>query len=618
MKTRLLFLLKLFLAYLAVFLLAKAVFVLYNLLYTSTDISLDIPSFLQVLAHGLPLDASTSGYLVALPWLYILISVFKPNVLKTHLVLNSYFILTAILLSIIIVVDCGLYPFWGFKLDATIFNYIDSPKDALSSVSILFIVTGICCIFAFAFMAAKFLIKSTNFIFKAEAIKKNSLKLSYSFLLLIVGGFLFLCIRGGVGKSTMNIGSVYFSENQFLNHSAVNPAFSLLASSFKSQKFDKQYQFFSPTEVDSIFSETHFNTQSIHEDTILTTERPNILLIIMEGFAGTFIESLGGIQNVTPKFHQLEKEGLFFTQMYANSFRTDRGTLCILSGYPSFPCISPMKIPEKSRSLGSIASSLVQQGYTTDFLYGGDINFTNMKSYLLSNGYQKVEGDTYFPSSTHSKLSWGITDAIAFDTLYQQVIRHKDKKPWFTTFLTLSSHEPWEVPFQRKGLDKIANSMAYLDDCLGTFINKLKKTPAWNNLLIICVADHGIGYPEGLSESSSRRYHIPMLWIGGAVKRQMNIEKICCQTDIPATLLGSLNISHNEYPFSRDVFSNTYTYPSAMHTFNNGIAFIDTTGYTVLDLSSNQILTDYPHPSQNRLKRGKAILQKNMEDFAKR
>lgn len=159
-----------------------------------------------------------------------------------------------------------------------------------------------------------------------------------------------------------------------------------------------------------------------------------------------------------------------------------------------------MKIPAKSRTLPSIAEELVKAGYKTDFLYGGDINFTNMKSYLLSKGYQRLTADKDFSLAEQTSNAWGVNDDITFEYLYNQL---KDRKetPWHTAFLTLSSHEPFEVPYHRLD-EQIPNAFAFTDDCLGKFIEKLKQTPVWKDLLVICLPDHGFYYPrEGLNTS---------------------------------------------------------------------------------------------------------------------
>lgn len=181
---------------------------------------------------------------------------------------------------------------------------------------------------------------------------------------------------------------------------------------------------------------------------MLSTKRPNLLIILMESYGGVFMESLGGEPGVSPNLERLAKEGVFFTNCYANSFRTDRGTICTFSGYQSFPLLSVMKIPAKSRTLPSIAGKLVNEGYATDFLYGGDINFTNMKSYLLGSGYQKLTADVDF-SMNERQNPWGVNDDITCEFLYNQIKQRPEGKPWHTAFLTLSSHEPFEVPYHR-------------------------------------------------------------------------------------------------------------------------------------------------------------------------
>ena len=616
MKTRLFFLIRLYAAYILVFILFKPIFILYN--HNAADFTLT--DILQVIYHGGRLDFSTAGYLISIPLLLTILSLWSKKMFWWKASILLYIGITAFLLSVILMTDCILYSFWGFKLDCTVFNYIDSPRNALSSIPLGFLMIGIFCLILVFFLINRFLCSTVP-----DRIYPPFHYHISTIALILFGGVVFLFIRGGTGKATMNIGTVYYSSNQFLNHSAVNPAFNLLASSLKARKYDRLYQFHSPEKLDSLISHLEQKQNGYPEDCednischLLSTMRPNIILIIMEGFAGTFIESLQGEKNVTPYFNKLVHEGIFFDNFYANSYRTDRGTVCILSGYPAFPQVSPMKSPVKSRSLGSIAQSLASIGYATHFLYGGDVNFTNMKSYLMANGFQDVLGDTYFPSSLRKTHAWGVTDCITFDTLYQQTLRQPERIPQFTTFLTLASHEPWKVPFQKQGLDEKSNSMAYLDKCLGTFIEKLKKTPKWKNTIVICLADHGINYPEGITEDNPQRPHIPMLWLGGAVKSPCTIHKICSQTDVIATLLGQLHIDHSKYPFSHDVIHPGYDYPYAIHTFDNGFCFIDSTGHTSIDLTSGKIISTNSVASASQIAYGEALLQKSMEDFSKR
>ena len=608
MKKRIAYISLYFFTVLLIFILQKPLFMLYN---GSIEKGFGFADYMQVMVHGASLDAATAGYLTAFPFLLVLISIwFRKFPLKK--ILYGYYILAAALISIIFVVDMALYTFWGFKLDASVFLYIDSPKEALASVSVGFILLRVLAILLLIALNSWVLLKITPSVLNA-----TRKRIAGTAGMLLLGGVLFIIIRGGVTESTSNIGQVYFSNEPFLNHSAVNPDFSLLSSMGKSQDFASEFNFFDEEKRAALFDGLYPTTDGDSIIQVLNTKRPNILIILMEGFGGAFVEPLGGLPDVTPHFNRLSKEGIFFTNCYANSFRTDRGTVCTFSGYLGLPTASVMKIPAKSRTLPAIAEGLSKAGYKTDFLYGGDINFTNMKSYLLSTGYQRLTANTDFSLAEQTSNAWGVNDDITFEYLYNQLRNRKEEGPWHTAFLTLSSHEPFEVPYHRLE-DKIPNAFAYTDECLGKFIDRLKQTPAWKDLLVICLPDHGFYYPREGSNAMPRFYHIPLLWLGGAVKQPMQVDKLMNQTDLAATLLGQLGLEHTAFTFSRNVLGSDYKYPFAFYSFNNGFSFRDSTGVTVFDNNSGSILFDEPEADESRLDKGKAILQTVYDDLGNR
>lgn len=608
MKKRIAYISLYFFTVLLIFILQKPLFMLYN---GSIEKGFGFADYMQVMVHGASLDAATAGYLTAFPFLLVLISIwFRKFPLKK--ILYGYYILAAALISIIFVVDMALYTFWGFKLDASVFLYIDSPKEALASVSVGFILLRVLAILLLIALNSWVLLKITPSVLTA-----TRKRIAGTAGMLLLGGVLFIIIRGGVTESTSNIGQVYFSNEPFLNHSAVNPDFSLLSSMGKSQDFASEFNFFDEEKRAALFDGLYPTTDGDSIIQVLNTKRPNILIILMEGFGGAFVEPLGGLPDVTPHFNRLSKEGIFFTNCYANSFRTDRGTVCTFSGYLGLPTASVMKIPAKSRTQPAIAEGLSKAGYKTDFLYGGDINFTNMKSYLLSTGYQRLTANTDFSLAEQTSNAWGVNDDITFEYLYNQLRNRKEEGPWHTAFLTLSSHEPFEVPYHRLE-DKIPNAFAYTDECLGKFVDRLKQTPAWKDLLVICLPDHGFYYPREGSNAMPRFYHIPLLWLGGAVKQPMQVDKIMNQTDLAATLLGQLGLEHTAFTFSRNVLGSDYKYPFAFYSFNNGFSFRDSTGVTVFDNNSGSILFDEPEADESRLDKGKAILQTVYDDLGNR
>ena len=609
MKKRIVYIVSYFFTVLLMFVIQKPLFMLYN---DAVGKEVNLTDFGQVMWHGISLDATTAGYFTALPLLIILVSIWTKRISLKKLLL-PYYILVAILLSIVFVVDMGLYPFWGFKLDASIFLYLDSPKEAMASVSTGFIAIRVLAMLVYAAFIVWIMLKVTP-----NTLDKVGKRIWGTLGMLLLGGGLFVIIRGGVSESTSNVGQVYFSNNQFLNHSAVNPCFSLLSSMSKSKDFASEFNFFDEEKRADLFEGLYPTKRSDINTKVLNTERPNVLLILMEGFGGAFIEPLGGLPGVAPNLNRLSEEGIFFTQCYANSFRTDRGTVSALSGYLALPTVSIMKVPAKSRTLPAISEELLKAGYQTDFLYGGDINFTNMKSYLLSKCYQKLTADADFSLAEQSSNVWGVNDDITSEWLLEQLKqRAGTDTPWFTTYLTLSSHEPFEVPYNRLE-EKIPNAFAYTDECLGKLIEGLKQSPLWENLLVVCIPDHGFCYPQGTVDRGGEFSHIPMLWLGGAIKEPMRVDKIMNQTDMAATLLGQLGLDHSMFTFSRDVLSEGYVYPFAFYSSGSVFAFRDSTGVSAYDIKADCISYEEPLASEERLNRGKAILQSAYDDLGKR
>ncbi|MDR3188254.1 MAG: LTA synthase family protein [Prevotellaceae bacterium] len=609
MKARFRYFLSLFGLTLTVFALQKPLFMLYNSVLSN---GCSASGYVMVVLHGLTLDATMSGYLLLLPWLGLLISIFFSGV-NLRKILLPYYIIISLLTAATFVVDMSLYRFWNFKLDATVLFYLRSLSEAMASISVPFIALRVLLILLLSGLYCWLFLKVTPAAF--PPVKKIKGKLAGALTMLGVGLALFVCIRGGVKESTSNVGKAYFSENQFLNHSAINPAFSFMYSLGKSENFSEQFNFFSEEKRRAIFDGLY---PQAGEPTVrrLNTCRPNIVIVLLEGFSGSFVEALGGDPEVAPNLTRLAEEGIFFTRCYSNSFRTDRGIVCTFSGYLGLPTTSVMKLPAKSQTLPSIAKSLGKAGYKSDFLYGGDINFTNMQSYLRSAGYGEITSDKDFSLKEQHTHAWGVSDDITFSYLYNKICARKDTL-WHTGFLTLSSHEPFTVPYSRLK-DKVTNAFAYTDECIGQLVDKLKQTPAWDKLLIIFLADHGYCYPSSVTVRNPAYFHTPMLWLGGAVAQPLKVDKLVNQTDLAATLLGQLNLPYDDFTFSRNVFSTSYAYPFAFFSFNNGFGFKDSTGVSVYDNHAGRAILEEPTPDSGRVEKGKAILQTLYDNLGNR
>ena len=599
MKGRLAYLLQVFGWTVLVFLVAKCFFMLFNHeghSFSATDVW-------SVITHGFTLDLSTALYILTIPILVTIVGLWVGNLPRAagilRWVMRIWFALVAIALSLAFVADTSLYPFWGFKLDTSCLQYLSTPTEAMASVS-----TGYMVVRFIVWLLVAFIIYKGYPEFRLRPASKKLLRTLFYLLSLPV---VIIGIRGGIHESTTNIGQAYFSQNQFLNHSAVNPVFSFFSSLEKTASDIPEYHFMEEPERAALMRDV-FPTVSEQSDTLLRTNRPDIVIILLESCGGIFTEDIGGRKDIMPRFNKLVDEGVYFSNFYANSYRTDRGTLCTWSGYPSFPRSSLMKMPAKTRFLPGIAKSLLKEGYHTSYIYGGDINFTNMRSYLVTIGFDQFCWMKDYTMEQQRTSKWGVRDDITFVTLYDQITAPKANGTHrLIGYSTLSSHEPWDVPTHRLS-EEIPNAFNYLDECLGNFIDKMKQTPQWDNLLVILLPDHGYSY-YGVDETHELHDHVPMLWLGGALRGPRRVEQFCNQTDLPATLLGQMGLPHDDYLFSRDVMSRNYTYPFVVHTYNNGITMKDSTGFAVYDLNVNRIIVDKSTDAQKLIRRGMAILQ---------
>lgn len=589
-----------------------------------------------VIWHGLPLDLSMAGYLSVIPgFLSIAVVWLKRDLVKP--IMNIYFIIASLFITCSFLLNASLYPYWKYPLDSTpLFYFFTSPADAIASVSIWQVILSIVILIV--------LTVGVWFTLRMRGEKRQQYsRYSYgyggfgsgkrnrfddfdrhrgrtSIILLLLTGLLFLPIRGGITVSTMNTGQAYFSQNAYLNHSAVNPLFSLFESITHQEDFASQYRFMKDKEADKIFatmtSTSDENTYPLLNEATFKKGTPDILIVIMESFASDIMPSMGSYKDVAVCLDSIAQQSILFTRFYANSFRTDRGMVSILSGYPAQPTTSIMRYPRKTSQLPSIARNLAKyKNYKTTYYYGGDADFCNMRSYLVSQGYQHIISDANFP--IEDKLSkWGVPDHILAAKMMEDIkAQQNEKRPMLRILQTSSSHEPFEVPYHRLK-DKRLNAFAYTDSVMGAIVREYRKLPRWKNTLIVFVPDHVGGYKEQLNDHDRSRYQIPLILAGGAISRPMKVGIIGSQHDIAATLLGQLGVEHREFTFSKNMMSDA-TPKFAFFAVNDAFGVVSEENSLIYDNRAKRIVYDKGEKGFN-LKRGQAYLQKLYDDLAKK
>ena len=547
-------------------------------------------------------DIMVAAWMLAIPWLVGLFAL-RHSGFKLRAWLTPYYLVMGLAVAAIIVADAVMYEYWQFKLGMVVLSYAASPEGATNSVSLsyLLIRAGLFLLLAlWTILPCILLTPKTLPTGRTERLWMRNISIIWIFLL--VSGVLW-----------MREGDVYTTKHhptQLADHAAVNPIYAFVKSIRLTDNYDKRYNFLSEEDRSDLFEGLYPEPSDDIQDTLLTSQRPNILVVFIESFGSRFVEELGGLPDVALGWSRLIPEGIFWENYYSNSFRTDRGTVSAFSGWLSYADIGLMKHTEMHSSLPSLAQSLAKEGYETTYIYGGVMTNMGKREYLEDIGFKTMEQGAK-GWEQESATSWGLPDSVVLQKACQLVSEWKDGNH-FLVAQTLSSHEPWDVPYHRLDDEKL-NAFAYTDYSIACMIDTLKQLPEWDNLLVIMIPDHGFLYKQSYKDPGF--FRSPMLWIGGAVVEPRRMDVLMNQSDIPATLLSQLGIQHKDYPWSRNVLSESYTYPFVYCNYPAGILFADSTGISIYDIDGEAVMIEEPADDGLRIMRAKAILQTSYDQL---
>lgn len=573
--------------------------------------------------HALRLDLSMTAYIAVIPLFVFIYCYFIQNTTFNFKWVSVYNKVLIVIFSILSVINFNIYREWGSKVNARALSFaIDTPNEALASsasspillslfILIVLIITALYLEFALVKRYVKFI--ETPIWLK-------------SIIVIFILAFNFLLIRGGVGVAPNSQSMAYFSNYQILNHASLNTEWNLISSILASKKTNKNpYLYFDENtakeEVNKLYSVEKDTTI-----TILKTARPNVVLFILESFTANLTKTLGNENGITPNFDSLINDGVLFTKIYAAGNRTDKGLIGTLTGFPTLGTGSIVKWPEKMQKIPAISQKLFNAGYQTSFFYGGESEFDNYKAFILGHSYQKlVDKSSFDQKDMNSK--WGAYDALVFSKQLAEL--NQSKQPFFSTILSLTNHEPFEVPGKaefgtKDNVAKFKSTAYYTDSCINAYLTEAKKQEWYKNTLFIFIADHGHALPKNKYEIFEPvRYHIPLLFYGDVIKEEFKgkkINNVGSQQDVASTLLAQLNIPAKDFLWSKNLL-NPYTKNFAFFTWDNGLGFINNNQCVTFDNVGKTILYN-SNPknislTNQNLKLGQAYLQTVYQQFIK-
>lgn len=552
-------------------------------------------SYFTILLKGIRVDISSLCYLFAIP---ILVSFFyylrNRNSLFLRKVASLWYISSICCLVYLEVITPTFISEYDLRPNRLLVEYLIYPNEVSSMllsgykveicVSLASLIVGI-------FIAYNVMKRSWIPISSASVPVRLGLCILI-FVLLILGA------RSSLGHRPMNPAMIAFSNDHLLNDLALNSSYSALFA-LKQMRLEnsssKFYGKMNDEEVIRIIRESTmkpFTEFTSYTSPTLTYRHAthkgkpkNLVILLQESLGARYVGGLGGLP-LTPNIDKLMKEGWSFTNLYATGTRSVRGIEAIMTGFTPTPSRAVVKLDKSQKDFFTIAKFLKDNGYHTQFVYGGESHFDNMKSFFLGNGVTEIVDIDDF-KKVDFKGSWGASDEDLYDQAHLEFQKlHKKREPFFSLVFTSSNHSPFEYPDNRISQfddekNTRNNAAKYSDFALGEFIKKAKRSSYWKDTIFLIVADHD-SRVAGSSLVPINHFRIPGIILGeGIVAKKDN--RLVSQIDLPPTLLSIIGVDGYMPMIGHDL---TMNIPSnkqrALMQYDKNFAFMTNSEVTIL------------------------------------
>jgi phosphoglycerol transferase MdoB-like AlkP superfamily enzyme len=566
--------------------------------------------------HGMYLDMAMSCYMMILPWLFFSLALFSEKNIFLKISRWSTYILI-VLVSMLTIAELPVYDEWHTKLTYKALWFLGNPSEVFHTATgkqLFYGMLGIFCLSITGIFLHKKMVPAD------VKISRRPLWLSLPFAVL-VPGLIFLGMRGGYQQIPIQVSDAYFSKNNMLNIAAVNSTFNLFSNWIENAHAGEPYHFLPDKVAEDEFRKMH----SAEKDTtvsILTTQKPNVVLVVLESWSADLVKSCGGYDSLTPHFEELAHDGILFTNCYASGSLSDQGMAAVFSAFPAQPKTSVITQPNKYIHLPCLNNAFKKAGYTTSFMFGGQLSYGNIRSYMYYNGFDKIiEGKDFDGSIPEGRL--GVADQYLFDRQLQEL--GKEREPFFASMFTLSTHSPFDYPMKEvfhwgEKEKQYINSVYYADGCIHNFIESAKKTSWYKNTLFIFVSDHSHNSPKNWPFNQPDYRHIPMLFYGEVIKpefRGMKYDSVASQTDLASTLLHQLDLDASSFRYSKNLF-NPYAHRFAYYAFDEGFGWVEPGRQLAWHVKENKtefVKVNSPAEEAELKKKGQAFLQTLMKEY---
>ena len=566
---------------------ARVLFYFYN----SNIIIIDsLSEFINLCFIGLTFDTTAILYTNVL---FILISLipFKnngnPNFQKG---LFALYFSTNILAYVTNYIDFVYYKFSQSRLTTTVFDLIENEtnkSDLMSS----FLVDYWHVFFLFSISVFLWIYLYQKISFNPVDETRNLQYFIFAFIYSII--IIFVCVigvRGGLGNATRPINMVdahRFVKKGIHADFVLNSPFCLIRT-YKKNYFKKK-NFLTESEVISLIKPIKKLNDSIYS-------KPNVVLIVMESFGREYIgafnkeNEIDNFVSYTPFLDSLTNHSLIFTNAFSNGRQSIEALPSILASVPSFkvPFTSSPYANQKIQSLVSVFEDL---NYSTSFFHGapnGSMGFLGLSNIL---GFDNYFGKNEFNDNSLYDGYWGIWDEPFLGFMKNKLDNFK--QPFFSTFFSLSSHEPFKVPKKYmntfpKGNVQMHQVIGYSDNALKKFFDSAKKEPWFENTLFVITADHCNQFWYPFYRNPINRFAIPIIFYHPNNSFKGVNKELSQQLDIFPSIVDLVGYNKSINTWGRSFFSNRSDQPFSIH-FSGTVYHFSMNNFTLVFDGENVI-----------------------------
>ena len=495
-----------------------------------------------------------------------------------------------VLLCLLGTTELSFYQEFHQRLNTLVFQYLqEDPATVLSMLwygfPVLRLLLGLALVSWLMFRSYRWLDRRTRLPATADNRQRShmgALAARVSVLLLLLVSSTVLA-RGTLRQGPpLRWGDAFTTESTFANQLGLTPALTLYAAA-KAQFSDHRDNAWLGLMDDGKATEITRDLLLTANDQLIDAEQApvrrvssspadtalpvrNVVVVLMESFAGYYTGALGSPLGITPEFDKLSKEGLLFTRYFSNGTHTHQGMFATMACFPNLPGFEYlMQEPEGGHAFSGLPQLLSKRGFDDLYVYNGDFAWDNQKGFFGKQGMRHFIGRSDYVNPVFSDPTWGVSDQDMFDRAVTELNALDHERPFYALLQTLSNHTPYALPSPlpvnavsgQGANDEHLTAMRYSDWALGRFFDQVRNEPWYQDTLFVVIGDHGFGTPRQLTDLDLLRFNVPMLLIAPGITERFGArnDTVGTQVDVVPTIMGRLGGEVQHQCWGRDLLA---------------------------------------------------------------